>query len=242
MSKATILLVDEVKIHQEVLKEFLRLSPVRIVTTEKGVEALELAERERPDLIVVDVNMPVMDGLTCCAIIKGNHALKSTPVIMLSSNADPGIVEACRRVGCDAFLTKPVLGRNFLNLLHSFLPLIERRKPRIYSQIPVSVKTDGVVLSGMSRDIGMGGLYVATDSNVARDTEVVVTFRIPVHTYALTVVRGRVAWVNSVPGISAEPEGFGVEFQEIVGESLNRLRFSELSAFINGLDVTSKRG
>ncbi|HLO26256.1 MAG TPA: PilZ domain-containing protein [Geobacteraceae bacterium] len=68
--------------------------------------------------------------------------------------------------------------------------LIERRKPRIYSQIPVSVKTDGVVLSGMSRDIGMGGLYVATDSNVARDTEVVVTFRIPLNTYALTVVQG----------------------------------------------------
>ncbi len=239
MSRSTILLVDEVKILQEVLKEFLRLSPVRVLTAERGAAALELAQRERPDLIVMDVNMPVMDGLTHCALIKGDHALKATPVIMLTGSADPATVAMCRRAGCDGILTKPVLGRSFLNVLHSFIPAIERRKPRIHCRVPVSVRTGGAVLSGESRDIGMGGLYVATEGDVAKDSEVVVSFRVPAKTYALTVIRGRVAWVNAVAGPlgKEEPKGFGVEFQEIIGEGLNRLRFSELSAYINGHDI-----
>ena len=240
MSKATILLVDEVKILLEVLKEFLRLSPVRVITG-NGAEALEIARRERPDLIVMDVNMPVKDGLTHCAVIKGDHNLKSTPVIMLSASADPAIREMCRRAGCDGFLTKPVLGRSFLNLLHSFLPVVERSKTRVPCSTPVTVKLGGAVLSGVSRDIGMGGLYVEANGNVSIDDEVVVSFRVPVNTYALTVVRGRVAWINRKPATRGEmfAEGFGVEFQEILGEGLNRLRFCELSGFVNGGEVSA---
>lgn len=241
MSKATILLVDEVKILLEVLKEFLRLSPVRVITAGNGAEALEIAQRERPDLIVMDVNMPVMDGLTHCAVIKGDHNLTSTPIIMLSASADPAIHEMCRRAGCDGFLTKPVLGWRFLNLLYSFLPMIERRKTRIPCTTPVAVKLRGAVLSGVSRDIGMGGLYVETSGNVSLDDEVVVSFRVPANAYALTVVRGRVAWINCKPAAREErvAEGFGVEFQEILGEGLNRLRFCELSGFVNGGEVSA---
>jgi CheY-like chemotaxis protein len=236
MVKGTILIADEVKLLQEVLKEFLRLSPVRVITAGSGAEALTLAQRERPDLIVMDLNMPVMDGLTYCALIKGDHLLKSTPVIILGNSADPAVEEMCRKAGCDGYLAKPVLSKNFLNLLYSLFPLVERRKLRIPCTMPVTVKTDGEFVSGVSGDIGMGGLYVTTGCAVMPNKEVVVSFRVPVNTYALTVVRGRVTWTKFEPDVQGQaiPQGFGVEFLEILGEGLNRLRFGELSGFING--------
>jgi CheY-like chemotaxis protein len=236
MVKGTILIADEVKLLQEVLKEFLRLSPVRVITAGSGAEALSLAQREHPDLIVLDLNMPVMDGLNYCALIKGDHHLKTTPVIMLGNSADQGVVEMCRRAGCDGYLAKPVLGHSFLNLLYSFFPMVERRKLRIPCSMPVTVKTDDEFISGVSSDIGMGGVYVSSDFAIMPNKEVIVSFRVPVNTYALTVVRGRVTWTKSAPDCDGRtvPQGFGVEFLEILGEGLNRLRFGELSGFING--------
>jgi CheY-like chemotaxis protein len=236
MVKGTILIADEVKLHQEVLKEFLSLSPLRVITAGTGAEALSLARQERPDLVVMDLNMPVMDGLSYCALIKGDHLLKSTPVIMLGNSADQAVVEMCRRAGCDGYLSKPVLDKSFLNLLYSFFPGIERRKLRISCSLPVTVKSDGGLVTGVSRDIGMGGLYMSSDCAVTPDKEVVVSFRIPGNTYALTVVRGRVTWIKTASDDQGQtvPQGFGVEFLEILGEGLNKLRFGELSRFING--------
>ena len=87
----------------------------------------------------------------------------------------------------------------------------------------------------------MGGLYIETSANVSLDDEVVVSFRVPVNAYALTVVRSRVSWINYKPATGGErgAEGFGVEFQEILGEGLNRLRFCELSGFVNGGDASA---
>jgi len=235
MSMGTILLVNGVKLHQEVLKEFLRLSPVRVVTAGNGAEALESARRELPDLIVMDMMMPEMDGLRCTAHIKGHRSIKALPVVLLGNCADPAAEGRCRRAGCNGYLPHPVLGKDFLDLLHTFLPAVERRKVRMPCSLPVTVKTDGEFVTGVSSDIGMGGLFVSSGCAIVKESAVVVSFRVPVSTYALTVVRGRVAWVkHGSDNFGASiPEGFGVEFLEILGEGLDRLRFGELSGYIN---------
>lgn len=236
MLKPKILLVDDVKVFLEVQKEFLRPSPVRVMTAKNGVEALGLVREERPDLVVMDVEMPEMDGITCCAEIKGDPVLSSTPVILLSSNGSHDVIESSRRAGCDKFLQKPVFGRDFLNMAHSFLPIIERRRPRVPCRVPVTVQVEGAIIEGVSRDIGMNGLFVASEGKVEQWSEVVTSFTLPTNSYALTVARGRVAWTNSPrePQRSDLPTGFGIEFREITGEGVSHLRFCELTEFVNG--------
>lgn len=235
MLKPKILLVDDVKVFLEVQKEFLRPSPVRVLTAKTGVEAMETVRNERPDLVVMDVKMPEMDGITCCAAIKGDPSLRSTKVVLFSSDGSHEIVESARRAGCDRFLQKPVFGRDFLNMARTFIPVIERRRPRIPCRVPVTVQADGAIFEGVSRDIGMNGIYVATEGVVEPGIEVVASFRLPTNTYAMTMARGRVAWINPSGKLQNPelPAGFGIEFREITGEGLSHLRFCELTEFVN---------
>lgn len=243
MCMAKILLVDDAKVLLEVQKEFLRPSPVRVLTANNGAEALALARHERPDLVMMDVEMPVMDGMTCCAAIKGDAVLGSTPVILLSSNGGHEVVESSRRAGSDQFLQKPLSGREFLNMAHSFLPSIERRRPRVPCRIPVIVQAGGATLEAIGRDIGMNGINLATEREVGEGSEVVISFRLSANTHAITVAQGQVAWVippdRRTSGLSA---GFGVEFREIRGEGVSQLRQCELADFISGLSRFGERG
>ncbi len=235
MFKAKILLVDDVKVFLDIQKEYLRPSPVRILTAKNGAEALETARHEKPDLVVMDVQLPEMDGIECCAAIKGDPVLGATPVILLSSNGNPEVIESSLQAGCTRFLQKPVLARTFLNVAHSILPMIERRRPRVLCRVPVTVETSGVVVEGTSCDVSMNGMYVATGREVAPGSEVVVSFRLPTNSEAMTVIRGRVAWAYPPEQqVLARPAGFGVEFREIVGAGVSQLRFYELSDFIHG--------
>lgn len=234
MYKKKILLVDDVKVLLEVQKEFLRPSPVQILMARNGAEALELVRKEKPDLVVMDVEMPVMDGIACCAAIKGDAGLRQTPVILLSDSGSPEMAETTRGAGCDKFQQKPLFGREFLNIAHSFLPAVERRRPRIPCRVPVSVQVGGADFEGQSRDIGMNGLYVSAAAKVEQGCDIVTSFRLPSNPYAMTVARGRVAWVNQAdnPQRPELPAGFGVEFREITGEGVSHLRFCELREFV----------
>jgi len=234
MFKAKILLVDDVKVFLDIQKEYLRPSPVRILTAKNGAEALETARYEKPDLVVMDVQLPEMDGLECCAAIKGDPLLSATPVILLSSNGNPELVEACLQAGCTRFLQKPVLARTFLDEAHAILPMIERRRPRVLCRVPVTVEADGLVVEATSCDVSMNGMYVATGRKVASGSEAVVSFRLPTSSEAMTVIRGQVAWAYPPEQqVLARPAGFGVEFREIVGAGVSQLRFYELSDFIH---------
>ena len=82
-----ILLVDDVKLLLEIQKGFLASSNLEIFTAGDGLEALDIARQERPDLIILDKYMPRMDGVTCCSTLKNDPYLKRIPVIIVS-NAD----------------------------------------------------------------------------------------------------------------------------------------------------------
>lgn len=232
---AKILLVDDVKVFLEVQKEFLRPSPVRVLTASNGAEALESAREEKPDLVVMDVEMPVMDGITCCAAIKEDPCLSSTPVILLSSNGSHEVIESSQKARCDSFLHKPLFGRDFLNIVHSFLPIIERRRPRVPCRVPVTVQVGRAVFQSISRTISLSGICLETDREVELESETTVSFKLPNSASDKTVAWGRVAWVNPPrnPQSPDLPSGFAVEFREIIGEGESHLRLSELSEFIN---------
>jgi CheY-like chemotaxis protein/Tfp pilus assembly protein PilZ len=234
MSQAKILLVDDARIFQEIQRDFLRFSPVSILTAHNGEEALAIMKSERPDLLVMDVNMPHMDGVACCKAIRKVPALSSLPVILVATSSGADDMASYRDAGCNGILHKPLQRREFLNRVHSFLPAVERREPRVPCRVTVSIETRTGTFIGMSHDIAVNGLFVATDYVVDPGSEVVLSFTLPTCDDKVTVVWGRVAWCNnaSVKSRKSLPSGLGVEFLEITGQDGILARSNELAAFV----------
>jgi CheY-like chemotaxis protein len=233
-----ILLVDDTKLIIEIAKSFLANSPVRVLTASNGEEALEIIGREKPDLVVLDRNMPIMNGIDCCAAIRRNPAIPKMPVIMMSGCFNKEEWEAFRHVGGDSFLPKPLQRQSFLNMLRKFMPAIERRETRVTCHTVVSFVLKGKEFTSVSEDISANGIYIATDIPAAIEDKVSLSFNLPGREGEPGIVAsGRIAWINSVPG-STNPNrspGFGVEILLITGEGLAMLRRKELTQFVAAL-------
>ena len=240
-----ILLVDDTRLLLEMEKSFLDGSPVEVLTALNGEDALAIVKKERLDLIVLDQNMPKMNGVTFCAAIRRDPALSAIPVLMISSSCSREDLEAFTHAGCDDFLAKPLERASFLDKVRRFLPGIERRGVRIPCHVPVEMVIDGKNVGGDSKDLGLKGIYVACDVPVEAGEILALRFSLPggSGTPAITA-NGRVAWINdrsntAPPGY---PPGFGVEFLEITGEGLALLRKNELSAFIATSGASPAKG
>ena len=230
-----ILLVDDTRLLLEIVKSYLLNSPVQVLTASNGEEALEIANKERPDLVVLDQNMPKMNGIDCCAAMRRNPALVEIPVIMISGSSSMEDRQAFVQAGCSDFLAKPIVRGYFLAKVRSFLPAVEQRAERVPCRTPVAMEIAGVPFSGVSEDISRGGVYVATDHEMIAGGKISLRFRLPGNVdNSWITARGRVAWLNSARK-KVSPhlrEGFGVEFLEITGEGLPILRKNEIIAFV----------
>jgi len=102
-----ILVVEDVEFNRDLMVQLLEES-YEVVTATDGVEGIELAERERPDLILMDLSLPVLDGWEATRRIKANEALKGIPIIALTAHAMSGDEEKARQSGCDDYLSKPL--------------------------------------------------------------------------------------------------------------------------------------
>ena len=102
-----ILLVEDDVISLELMLELLE-DDYHLVTASDGVQAVEQASREQPDLILMDMSLPLVDGREATRRIKADPQLKAIPVIGLSAHAMSGDAEKALAAGCDGYLTKPV--------------------------------------------------------------------------------------------------------------------------------------
>jgi uncharacterized protein (TIGR02266 family) len=216
-----VLLVDDVNMFLELQKMFLKLSSVHVLTANNGFEAIELAKRERPALIFMDLHMPGMNGDECCFAIKADPELKSLPVVMITSEGKVADQSLCYKAGCDDFLTKPLDRVLYLETARKYLPAIDRRDTRVPCRTKVKFRVFGVTLSGEAMNISANGIYVVADYDVEMGTVLELVFALPDETGAQIQTKGRVAWLNSVKGRLKQglPSGFGVEFVAITEES-----------------------
>ena len=102
-----ILVVEDVEFNRDLVVQLLE-DDYEIITAADGAEGLRLAERERPDLILMDLSLPIVDGWEATRRIKANVALKHIPIIALSAHAMTGDEEKARQSGCDDYLSKPL--------------------------------------------------------------------------------------------------------------------------------------
>ncbi|MBU5614401.1 response regulator [Geomonas azotofigens] len=229
MAKAKIMLVDDTRLILELEKSFLKVSHVDVITAGDGVQALELVRKDPPDLIFMDVNMPLMDGITCCRLLKSDPFLCTIPVVMLTTAGNDEDRQRAQQAGCDNFLTKPIDRRLFLDMAHKYTDVVDRRDVRVPCQFPVLFLLRQSSVAAHALDIGDGGLFLASREEVHPNQELRLAFFLETEPARLLEIKGKVAWVNQegkrVHG--GLPTGFGVEFLD-----LEQSQKDELSRFV----------
>jgi CheY-like chemotaxis protein len=107
-NKPTILLVEDTQEVTMMIKDYLELAGYKVVTAQDGVDAIVQAKLVRPDLILMDVQMPRMDGLEATRKLRGEPDFRYTPIIALTALAMSGDRERCFAAGMDEYISKPV--------------------------------------------------------------------------------------------------------------------------------------
>jgi DNA-binding response OmpR family regulator len=108
MAGARILAVDDSLTILEMIKAILESADYDVITAADGAEALEKARAEKPDLILLDVMLPKLDGYRVCRLLKFDQNYKEIPIIMLTAKAEEQSIATGIRTGADQYLTKPV--------------------------------------------------------------------------------------------------------------------------------------
>jgi two-component system, cell cycle response regulator DivK len=121
MSKR-ILVVEDQPDNRQIIRDMLADTDYEITEAENGEEALAAIAKERPDLILMDIQLPVMDGYAATRLIKNDPALKSIPVIAVTSYALSGEEKKAREAGCDDYVPKPYSPRQLLAKIREYLP------------------------------------------------------------------------------------------------------------------------
>ena len=104
-----ILVVDDYQDAREMYAEYLQYSGFRVAEAKNGNEAVAQARSLKPDLILMDLSLPGMDGWEATRVLKADEATKKIPIVALTGHALAGASEGARRAGCDSFVTKPCL-------------------------------------------------------------------------------------------------------------------------------------
>jgi len=108
-SKYTVLIVDDLPVNIILLKTMLTRTNVRLLTATNGQEALDIVRSQRPELILLDIQMPVMNGWEVLKAIKEDPKLKSTVIIVVSAYTSPEDIEQSMKLGASGFIKKPVI-------------------------------------------------------------------------------------------------------------------------------------
>jgi CheY-like chemotaxis protein len=117
----TILLVEDHEDNRIVYSTILEHFGYRVLLAGDGAEGVRMARESAPDLVLMDVSIPVMDGWQATATLKADPATARIPVIALTAHALPADRERAREVGCDGYLAKPVEPRRVLEEVRRFL-------------------------------------------------------------------------------------------------------------------------
>ena len=116
--QATILIIDDDVTNLKVAAEPLRADGVEILTARDGTTGINRAQLAQPDLIILDVQMPGIDGFETCRRLKADQRTKDIPIIMFSANKD--VEKIAKEAGADGFLAKPFEMKDLLSVVSTY--------------------------------------------------------------------------------------------------------------------------
>ena len=120
MSKR-ILVVEDQPDNRQIIRDMLAPTDYEIMEVESGEEALAAIAKKRPDLILMDIQLPIMDGYTATRQIKADPAMRSIPIIAVTSHALDGEEQTARAAGCDGYVPEPYSPRQLLAKVYQYL-------------------------------------------------------------------------------------------------------------------------
>jgi two-component system cell cycle response regulator DivK len=121
MSKR-ILVVEDQEDNRQIIRDMLAATDYEVIEAESGEAALAVVAIKRPDLILMDIQLPGMDGYEATRRIKADPALRSIPIIAVTSYALSGEEQKARAAGCDEYVPKPYSPRQLLAKIRQYLP------------------------------------------------------------------------------------------------------------------------
>jgi two-component system, cell cycle response regulator DivK len=117
----TVLIVEDNELNMKLFHDLLEAHGYTTVGTRNGIEALDLARKHRPDLILMDIQLPEVSGLEVTKWLKDDQELRGIPVVAVTAFAMKGDEERIREGGCEAYLSKPISVGKFIETIRHFL-------------------------------------------------------------------------------------------------------------------------
>jgi CheY-like chemotaxis protein len=125
-SRRTILIIDDQPFFINMQQAMLKQQGYQVLSSTSGPEGLKLAKKHKPDLILLDIEMPGMDGFAVCEQLKQDQELREIPVIILTGTQNPKLNEKAFKVGAVVTVLKSVAGERLTNMIRI---LLEKGKP-----------------------------------------------------------------------------------------------------------------
>lgn len=131
MGNGTILVIEDNALNMKLVRSLLRIGKYDIIEAKDAEKGIQLVREHRPDLILMDIQLPGMDGLNATRLIKDDPSLKDIKIIALTSYAMDGDETKALKAGCDGYIVKPIDTKNFLNTIEHFLNGEQKIQPPI---------------------------------------------------------------------------------------------------------------
>jgi len=209
MSNPPILVIDDDPNIRDLVAAALTAADFDVLTAADGLSGIELAQSAQPALILVDMMMPGLDGISTCERLKQNPSTRDIPVVGMTASEDLKLRERAFRAGAELFLPKPFQTGNLLHLVELVLiptqretpPDDRRRHRRLAVWIPVRCVTGGPTetpreLDGHIGNVGFGGLLLWLHEALDSETLVHLTMRL---SEGDVTTEGSVIWQDPLP-------------------------------------------
>ena len=171
-----ILIVDDMKPFLDLERTFLRRADCHIFTATTGLEALKVAQKVRPDLILLDIEMPEMDGVEAARIFAATPSLNLIPVVVCSGSDRRDEVLAA---GAREFVSKPVDEDRFLELVKRYVPLQLRKDVRKPLDSPCEFQYAGETTRCSLHDVSVSGVFIKNCGALKIGEQLALRFSVP---------------------------------------------------------------
>lgn len=162
-----ILIVDDAELFLKIEESFLNRENVKIYTASSGIQALQRAVEYEPDLILLDLNMPDLQGDEICAKLKSQEKFRNVPILIVTSEEREHAFQSSIKAGCDGFIMKPIEKNIFLSKIREHLAIADRKYPRILTNFLCTFTIADIGGAGAVNNLSEGGAHIQTSVSLA---------------------------------------------------------------------------
>ncbi len=116
----TVLIVEDNELNMKLFNDLLEAHGYRVLQTREGLSALDIARKHKPDLILMDIQLPEVSGIEVTKWLKEDDELRSIPVVAVTAFAMKGDEQKIREGGCEAYISKPISVASFMSTINGF--------------------------------------------------------------------------------------------------------------------------